>query len=63
MIDAEKRLLTANNHSATHLMHAALRKCLVACRAKGSLVNGERLRFDLVILAECLLRKSDVLKR
>lgn len=65
-VDTETRLAIRANHSATHLLHTALRRRLGEhVTQKGSLVDADRLRFDIahpraVTAAEIAIVEADV---
>ena len=64
VIDQEYRKNIARNHTATHLLHKALREVLGEhVQQKGSLVNSEHLRFDFTHFQQVTKRELDLIEK
>ena len=63
-IDVEKRKSTAPNHTAAHLLQAALREVLGKhVQQKGSFVSSEHLRFDFTHFKQVSKRELDIIEK
>lgn len=64
IVDGQRRLDIARNHTATHLLHASLRNVLGNhVRQAGSLVSHDRLRFDFTHIAQVSRQELDAIER